>query len=90
MLRSYLNDILAHMLWTCYRTIKKSKDIKHTIVLCLWVKGGRRPWVWGSTTDVNMEWMVMNMDRFFAPTIQLGTYLGEDKYVVPPNCRGEC
>ncbi|KAK3868558.1 hypothetical protein Pcinc_026067 [Petrolisthes cinctipes] len=40
-----------------------------------------------NTTDVNMEWMVMNMDRFFAPTIQLGTYLGEDKYVLPPNCR---
>ncbi|XP_063600938.1 protein timeless-like [Penaeus indicus] len=36
-----------------------------------------------------MEWMMMNMDRFFAPTIQLGGYVGEDKYVVAPNCRAK-
>ncbi|XP_050729606.1 protein timeless-like isoform X3 [Eriocheir sinensis] len=35
-----------------------------------------------------MEWMVMSMDRFFAPAIQLGTYMG-DKYVVPPNCQAK-
>lgn len=35
-----------------------------------------------------MEWMVMNMDRFFSPTIQLGHNLG-DKYVVPPNCQAK-
>nr|WQB60164.1 timeless-protein [Portunus trituberculatus] len=37
--------------------------------------------------DTKMEWMVMNMDHFFAPSIQLGTYM-KDKYVVPPNCEG--
>ncbi|XP_069972559.1 uncharacterized protein [Penaeus vannamei] len=42
------------------------------------------------SSDSTMEWMMMNMDRFFAPTIQLGGYVGEDKYVVAPNCRGEC
>lgn len=35
-----------------------------------------------------MEWMVMNMDHFFAPSIQLGTYM-KDKYVVPPNCEAK-
>ncbi|XP_066947937.1 protein timeless isoform X5 [Macrobrachium rosenbergii] len=33
-----------------------------------------------------MEWMVMNMDRFFAPTIQLGYFSTDDKYVATPNC----
>ncbi|XP_068209614.1 protein timeless isoform X3 [Palaemon carinicauda] len=33
-----------------------------------------------------MEWMVMNMDRFFAPTIQLGYLSTDDQYVATPNC----
>ncbi|XP_042876538.1 protein timeless-like isoform X2 [Penaeus japonicus] len=41
------------------------------------------------SSDSTMEWMMMNMDRFFAPTIQLGGYVGEDKYVVAPNCRAK-
>uniref|UniRef100_A0A0P4VVK0 Timeless N-terminal domain-containing protein n=2 Tax=Scylla olivacea TaxID=85551 RepID=A0A0P4VVK0_SCYOL len=35
-----------------------------------------------------MEWMVMNMDHFFSPSIQLGTYM-KDKYLVPPNCEAK-
>ncbi|XP_063887933.1 protein timeless-like isoform X5 [Scylla paramamosain] len=38
--------------------------------------------------DTKMEWMVMNMDHFFSPSIQLGTYM-KDKYVVPPNCEAK-
>ncbi|XP_076038952.1 timeless [Oratosquilla oratoria] len=41
------------------------------------------------STGDKMEWMVMNMDRFFAPAIQLGGYMGEDKYVVAQNAKAK-
>ncbi|CAL4125074.1 unnamed protein product, partial [Meganyctiphanes norvegica] len=34
-----------------------------------------------------MEWMLMNMDRFFAPAVQLGRFHG-DKYIPSKNCQG--
>nr|XP_045617792.1 protein timeless-like [Procambarus clarkii] len=35
-----------------------------------------------------MEWLMMSMDHFFTPTIQLGAYVGENKYLLTPNCHG--
>ncbi|XP_071541193.1 protein timeless isoform X2 [Panulirus ornatus] len=44
---------------------------------------------WNRWQDSTMEWMMMNMDRFFAPSVQLGYYMSDDKYIVAPNCQAK-